>query len=313
MSEDKGSGELDILRVLSTLPMNHPGSPHVNRMLDYFTLFGPNGSHDCLVLELVGPNVADTVDLRCKDDRLPGELAKSFAMQTLQGLEFLAAHDIAHGDLHTRNLAIDVPGLDSLSEEDFIARLGTPDTGAVTKADGGPLPLNVPTHITRPAFFRRSDTMLPNSSIKIIDFGEAFFGSNPPSTLHTPSVFRAPEVVFRDRLDHRVDIWSAGCLIFELITGQPPFDAFMLTPSNLVGEMMELTSDELPLRWQAKWQSMQDGVPRNDGTYTLQRWLEEVYFNNDKHAELTKEDLTMIGDVMGCMLKLEPSARVTPC
>ncbi|KAM0191956.1 hypothetical protein ACHAPI_008676 [Fusarium lateritium] len=83
MSEDKGSGELDILRVLSTLPMNHPGSPHVNRMLDYFTLFGPNGSHDCLVLELVGPNVANTVDLRCKDDRLPGKLAKSFALQTL--------------------------------------------------------------------------------------------------------------------------------------------------------------------------------------------------------------------------------------
>ncbi|KAG6108883.1 hypothetical protein E4U31_007337, partial [Claviceps sp. LM219 group G6] len=29
-------------------------------MLDDFTLVGPNGTHHCLVLELVGPNVADS-------------------------------------------------------------------------------------------------------------------------------------------------------------------------------------------------------------------------------------------------------------
>lgn len=66
-------------------------------MLDDFTLDGPNGTHDCLVLELVGPNVADAVAWYYNDDRLPAELAKLFAKQTLQGIDLLASHDIGHG------------------------------------------------------------------------------------------------------------------------------------------------------------------------------------------------------------------------
>ena len=66
-------------------------------MLDYFTLVGPNGTHDCLVLELLGPSVADVVESYYKDDRLPARLAKSFANQALQGLDFLARHGIGHG------------------------------------------------------------------------------------------------------------------------------------------------------------------------------------------------------------------------
>ena len=116
-------------------------------------------------------------------------------------------------DLHTRNLALVVSDLNSLNEEDFIARLGKPKTGAVSRSDGGPLAHNVPTQIIQPAFFRRRDIMLSCPSIKIIDFGEAFFSDNAPSTLHTPLPVRAPEVVFGDRLDRRVDLWSAGCLV----------------------------------------------------------------------------------------------------
>lgn len=85
------------MRALSALPIHHPGSSHVTQLLDHFTLVGPNGSHHCLVLELVGPNVADFVELHCKDDRLPSKFAKVFAKQALQGLDFLAVNDIGHG------------------------------------------------------------------------------------------------------------------------------------------------------------------------------------------------------------------------
>lgn len=66
-------------------------------MLDYFTLVGLNGTHDCLVLELLGPSVADVVASYCEDDRLPARLAKAFASQAMQGLDFLACHGIGHG------------------------------------------------------------------------------------------------------------------------------------------------------------------------------------------------------------------------
>lgn len=66
-------------------------------MLDHFTLGGPNGSHECLVLELVGPSVSDAIEFYCNIHRLPVKVAKSFAKQALRGLDFLVANDIAHG------------------------------------------------------------------------------------------------------------------------------------------------------------------------------------------------------------------------
>lgn len=66
-------------------------------MLDDFSVAGPNGTHNCLVLEILGPSVADLVSSYCKDDRLPASLAKHFAEQVLQGLDFLADHNIGHG------------------------------------------------------------------------------------------------------------------------------------------------------------------------------------------------------------------------
>lgn len=199
-------------------------------MTDHFTLAGPNGTHDCLVLELLGPSVADVVESYCKDDRLPARLAKSFAYQAFQGLDVLARQGICHGgkatrhgplcpvltlllDLHTRNLAITVPDMNSLDERTFFDRLGEPETGPVNRRDGKSLAGNVPSHIVRSARFRKRDILQSSASIKIIDYREAFLTTNVPSTLHTPLPVRAPEVVFGDVLDHGVDLWSAGCLV----------------------------------------------------------------------------------------------------
>ncbi|KAG6236571.1 hypothetical protein E4U47_001131 [Claviceps purpurea] len=311
-SEVEESRELKVLRAISAAPQDHPGSAHVNRMLDHFTLVGPNGTHDCLVLELLGPNVQDIVQRRCKGSRLSSKLAKVFAKQALQGLDFLAVNDIGHGDLHARNLAIVVPDLDSLTEEDFIARLGKPQISAVTKKDGGPLPHNVPSELVWPASFQRPDTTPSCPLVKIIDFGEAFLSDNAPSTLNTPLYLQAPEIVFGDQLDRRVDLWSAGCLIFELVTGQPPFDTILMTPPVIIGQMIERTSDELPTRWQAKWHAMQQDAPQQDGGLTLKKWLEELYFDSYRQAEFTPEEVAEISEAIAAMLRLEPSLRATP-
>ncbi|KAF5588095.1 CMGC SRPK kinase [Fusarium pseudocircinatum] len=283
-------------------------------MLDHFTLVGPNGSHDCLVLELVGPNVADVVEIHLKDSRLPSNAARLFSKQTLQGLDFLSAGNIGHGDIHTRNLALAIPDLHSLSERDFVAKLGEPDTGLVLGPDDEPLPKSLPTRIVRPAAFghREVQRILAKPSIKIIDFGEAFLSDDAPSTLHTPLPVRAPEIIFGDKLDHRVDLWSTGCLIFELITGQLPFDVIMLTPPILVDQMIELIDDELLSRWQAKWQAMQGTPTPLDDDMSLHSWLEEVYFDADKKAEFTKSDIKRAAELIACLMRFEPSLRASP-
>lgn len=65
-------------------------------MQDYFQTKGPNGTHDCLVLDLLGPSVADFLDAHPGIERLPGTLAKTIAKQTLLGLSFLHEQKIAH-------------------------------------------------------------------------------------------------------------------------------------------------------------------------------------------------------------------------
>ncbi|CAF3592419.1 unnamed protein product [Fusarium graminearum] len=303
VSEAKDTRELDVLQAISALPKHHPGSSHANQMLDHFTLGGPNGSHECLVLELVGPSVSDAIEFYCNIHRLPAKVAKSFAKQALRGLDFLVANDIAHGA---------VPDLKSLNVEDFMAALGKLQAGPVTEKGGGPLGNHVPTQIVRPATFRGLDHILYRSSIKIIDFGEDFLRNNVSNTLNTPLVTRAPEAIFGDRLDRRVDLWSAGCLIFELITGQPAFKVLPKNHAQLGQQMIEETGDEFPSRWQAKWNAMQKDVSHDDERFTLQEWMEATYFFHDGKDEFTKEELAKICETIICMLKFEPSLRATP-
>ena len=124
--------------------------------------------------------------------------------------------DLNSEDIHTRNLAITIPGLESLDERSFFERLGSPHASPVTRIDGKCLPSNIPSHIVRPATFRMRDILRLSSTIKMMDFGQGFFKDSVPDTLHTPLAVRAPEVIFGDTFDRRVDLWSAGCLVSHL-------------------------------------------------------------------------------------------------
>lgn len=100
-----------------------------------------------------------------------------------------------------------------MNEDALLQVLRTPETGPVSRFDGKPLDSNVPPYLVRPASFLTNDLLQASPAVKIIDFGEAFCTDDVPKTLHTPLSVRAPEVLFGDVLDERVDLWSAGCLV----------------------------------------------------------------------------------------------------
>lgn len=85
-----------------------------------------------------------------------------------------------------------------------------------------------------------------------------------------------------------------------------------MTPALIVGQMIEVTSDKVPSKWQAKWHAMQQDAPEQDESFTLKKWLEDVYFNSNKQAEFTPEEVAEIYEVVAAMLRLEPSRRATP-
>ncbi|CAO2651848.1 Nn.00g001310.m01.CDS01 [Neocucurbitaria sp. VM-36] len=248
--------------------------------------------------------------MRFNDERLPGTLAKTSMQQALIGLAYLHKYNIGHGDLHTRNLAFVIPSLHTLTEAELLQKLRSPEIGAVTRKDGKTLEPGLPAYLVRPTSYP-AGASLSQPQIKIIDFGESFSNNDVPETLHTPLCVRAPEVIFGEELDYRVDLWSAGCMIFELVVGQPPFDSIMATPVSVVHEMLETASDEFAKRWQKKWQTMESTWTGDKTGISLQEWLEETYFDGVRKEDLTREDIVKVGALVRRLLRFEPSTRAS--
>ncbi|KZF25835.1 kinase-like protein [Xylona heveae TC161] len=307
---EKCSQESKVMEAINATGSGHPGFQHLLSMMNHFHLNGPNGTHNCLVLELLGPSVAELVERRYSDERLPGALAKSIARQALLGLDCLHEHKIAHGDLHTRNLLFTIPSIQGLQEQELLAKLKPPETAIVKRKDGKVLCPGVPEYLVRPTCYP-AERSLSTQRIKIADFGESFLGNEVAERLHTPLVVRAPEAIFGDRLDYRVDLWSMGCMLFELVTGQPPFDSIMIKPVSLVSQMLETTGEDLPERWKPTWHIMNGINPNAESGITLQDWLEEVYFHDGKKVDFGKEDILKLGKLVHIMLRFEPPARAS--
>jgi serine/threonine-protein kinase SRPK3 len=102
--------------------------------------------------------------------------------------------------------------LDALRQEEFLQILGPPETGSVHRKDGQQLEPGVPRYLVEPTSYPL-DLESSFKSIKIVDFGQSFLRDECPGTLNTPLPVRAPEIVFKDRVDYRVDLWSMGCLV----------------------------------------------------------------------------------------------------
>jgi eukaryotic-like serine/threonine-protein kinase len=71
-------------------------------------------------------------------------------------------------------------------------------------------------------------SLLPDGVVKIVDFGIARLEGGTMATrtgevLGTPC-YMAPEQFAGLAVDHRVDIWSVGVILYELLAGHRPFD-----------------------------------------------------------------------------------------
>jgi tRNA A-37 threonylcarbamoyl transferase component Bud32 len=65
-----------------------------------------------------------------------------------------------------------------------------------------------------------------DGGVKIVDFGIARAASDATATVAGTPHYMAPEQ-FEGRADERSDIYSVGCLLYECLTGSPPFQGTM--------------------------------------------------------------------------------------
>jgi hypothetical protein len=70
--------------------------------------------------------------------------------------------------------------------------------------------------------------LTPHGEVKVLDFGIARASrgsarSGSPSAAHGTAAYVAPEQVRGDAADQRADIYSVGAVLYELLSGRPPF------------------------------------------------------------------------------------------
>jgi dual specificity tyrosine-phosphorylation-regulated kinase 2/3/4 len=61
--------------------------------------------------------------------------------------------------------------------------------------------------------------------VKIVDFGSACTDYASGFKYVQTRYYRAPEVTLGLKYDHAVDMWSLGCIVYELFAGRPLFPA----------------------------------------------------------------------------------------
>ncbi|PVV04425.1 hypothetical protein BB560_001075 [Smittium megazygosporum] len=146
-------------------------------------------NHVCMVFDLLGPSVFDF--LKSNDFR-PFSLSQvqEMAYQLLKGVAYMHHLNMVHTDLKPENVL--------LTNSDYELIDFGPNKSVKTK-------------------------VLKSTNIKLIDFGSTTFEDEYHPTVVSTRHYRAPEVIFETGWSFPCDIWSIGCIILELLTGEVIF------------------------------------------------------------------------------------------
>ncbi|POR38860.1 Uncharacterized protein TPAR_00948 [Tolypocladium paradoxum] len=206
---------------LERLDRSEPGPEYIAIPQAHFSLDGPNGTHRCIVLPVLGQCISPDL---WHDMENPAPVLRRMCQQAAQALGFLHSRGICHGgqicwtvmslslatslvansshvDFRPANILLKVNNLDHLSEEDLISLLGQPEeTDVLMESESDELPPSTPEYLVGKADLSRLGAEYLTNDICIIDFGESFPISSPPPNLGIPENYLPPEILLEDDL-----------------------------------------------------------------------------------------------------------------
>ncbi|KAG4190867.1 hypothetical protein ERO13_A07G055900v2 [Gossypium hirsutum] len=153
-------------------------------------------NHICIVFEKLGPSLYDF--LRNNNYRsFPIDLVRDIGRQLLECVAFMHDLRLIHTDLKPENILLVSPEC-----------VKVPDYKGTSRFPKGS------------SYFKR----LPKSSaIKVIDFGSTTYERQDQTYIVSTRHYRAPEVILGMGWSYPCDIWSVGCILVELCTGEALF------------------------------------------------------------------------------------------
>ncbi|XAR64475.1 Dual-specificity kinase [Bertholletia excelsa] len=181
--------EIEVLQLLGRYDRSGGRCVQIQNWFDYC-------NHICMVFEKLGPSLFDF--LRKNSYRsFPVDLVREIGRQLLECVAFMHDMRLIHTDLKPENILFVSP--------DYVK---VPDYKVTSLAlkDG--------------SCFKR----LPKSSaIKVIDFGSTAYERQDHNYIVSTRHYRAPEVILGLGWSYPCDIWSVGCILVELCSGEALF------------------------------------------------------------------------------------------
>lgn len=262
------------INVLEKLREKDPtGKKLCVQMLDWFDYHG----HMCLAFNMLGLSVFDFLK---ENSYIPYDLdqVRHISYQLCYAVQFLHENHLTHTDLKPENILF----------------------------------VNSDYDVSYNPKKKRDERHVKCTDIRLIDFGSATFDHEHHSTIVSTRHYRAPEVILELGWSQPCDVWSIGCIMFELYTG---FTLFQTHDNKEHLAMMERILGSLPYRMTKKTKKYKyfddkyklDWNPRSSaGRYVrencspLKRYIKDPY--DKDHEDLFK--------LIAEMLEYEPDKRI---
>ncbi|KAF9061732.1 kinase-like domain-containing protein [Rhodocollybia butyracea] len=295
------ASEMAVFRHLqqsSNLDIDNGDKDYVVHLLDEFEHHGPNGMHQCIVTEALGPSVylddAELMD-HFAAGFIPTNISKRIVAQVSRGIRYLHKHRVVHGDLYPHNILLYTDSLSSRSsQEDIEGFLGKPQKMTFQTCDTATNPSDSLDPHAPQYLVRKPDSMSlrhhcfsnrTSLHVKISDFGEAFIWSPEDPEIHDSHcarVFAAPELLFENSASFASDIWALGVIVYHFLCGGSIFPF----QHNLVFDMIRKLGP-IPSRWYEEWDDRSLLDP--PGSEAWKEVLRAAQFHSPSYSQVTHE------------------------
>ncbi|XP_047531785.1 dual specificity protein kinase CLK2 isoform X5 [Vanessa atalanta] len=244
------------------------------KMLDWFEYHG----HMCIAFEMLGQSVFDFL----KDNNYqpyPLEQVRHISYQLIYSVLFLHDNKLTHTDLKPENILF----VDSDYEVVSVYN------SSKKKHD-----------------LRR----VKRSDVRLIDFGSATFDHEHHSTIVSTRHYRAPEVILELGWSQPCDVWSIGCIMFELHLG---ITLFQTHDNREHLAMMERILGPIPYRMARKTRTkyFYHGKLDWDDKSSAGRYVRENCKPLLRYLQSNSEEHRQLFELIARMLEYEPSQRIT--